>query len=155
MKKAAAIVVDELEKIATPLNTTEEIEQVATISAQDATVGKIIASAMEQVGKDGVITVEEGRTFGLEVEITEGMKFDNGYISPYMVTDTEKMESRVDDAYILITDKKISSLKDIIGVLESLAQNGRRELVIIAEDIDGEALTGLILNKLKGSLNVL
>lgn len=155
MKKAASIVVDELEKIATPLNTTEEIEQVATISAQDATVGKIIASAMEQVGKDGVITVEEGRTFGLEVEITEGMKFDNGYISPYMVTDTEKMESRVDDAYILITDKKISSLKDIIGVLESLAQNGRRELVIIAEDIDGEALTGLILNKLKGSLNVL
>ncbi len=155
MKKAGALVVDELARLATPLNSQEEIEQVATISAQDATVGKIIASAMEQVGKDGVITVEEGRTFGLEIEVTEGMKFDNGYISPYMVTDTEKMESRVDDAFVLITDKKISSLKDIIGVLESLAENGKRELVIIAEDIDGDALTGLILNRLKGSLSVL
>ena len=155
MKKAGSLVVEELMNLATPLNTQEEIEQVATISAQDAEVGKIIANAMEQVGKDGVITVEEGRTFGLEVEVTEGMKFDNGYISPYMVTDTEKMESRIDDAAILITDKKISSLKDILGVLEGLAQSGRRELVIIAEDIDGEALTGLILNKLKGSLSVL
>ena len=155
MKKAGVLVVDELARLATPLNSQEEIEQVATISAQDATVGKIIASAMEQVGKDGVITVEEGRTFGLEIEVTEGMKFDNGYISPYMVTDTEKMESRVDDAFVLITDKKISSLKDIIGVLESLAENGKRELVIIAEDIDGDALTGLILNRLKGSLSVL
>ena len=155
MKKAGALIVDELARLATPLNSHEEIEQVATISAQDATVGKVIASAMEQVGKDGVITVEEGRTFGLEIEVTEGMKFDNGYISPYMVTDTEKMESRVDDAFVLITDKKISSLKDIIGVLESLAENGRRELVIIAEDIDGDALTGLILNRLKGSLSVL
>lgn len=155
MKKAGALVVDELARLATPLNSQEEIEQVATISAQDATVGKIIASAMEQVGKDGVITVEEGRTFGLEIEVTEGMKFDNGYISPYMVTDTEKMESRIDDAFVLITDKKISSLKDIIGVLESLAENGKRELVIIAEDIDGDALTGLILNRLKGSLSVL
>ncbi len=155
MKKAGALVVDELARLATPLNSQEEIEQVATISAQDATVGKVIASAMEQVGKDGVITVEEGRTFGLEIEVTEGMKFDNGYISPYMVTDTEKMESRVDDAFVLITDKKISSLKDIIGVLESLAENGKRELVIIAEDIDGDALTGLILNRLKGSLSVL
>lgn len=155
MKKAGALVVDELARLATPLNSQEEIEQVATISAQDATVGKVIASAMEQVGKDGVITVEEGRTFGLEIEVTEGMKFDNGYISPYMVTDAEKMESRVDDAFILITDKKISSLKDIIGVLESLAENGKRELVIIAEDIDGDALTGLILNRLKGSLSVL
>ena len=155
MKKAGALVVDELARLATPLNSQEEIEQVATISAQDATVGKIIASAMEQVGKDGVITVEEGRTFGLEIEVTEGMKFDNGYISPYMVTDTEKMESPVDDAFVLITDKKISSLKDIIGVLESLAEYGKRELVIIAEDIDGDALTGLILNRLKGSLSVL
>lgn len=155
MKKAADIVVNELSQITTPLNSEEEIEQVATISAQDASVGKIIASAMKQVGKDGVITVEEGRTFGLEVEITEWMKFENGYISPYMVSDMEKMEARIDDALILLTDKKISSLKDILGLLESLAQTGRRELVIIAEDIDGEALTGLILNKLKGSLNVL
>lgn len=110
---------------------------------------------MEKVGKDGVITVEEGRTFGLEVEVTEGMKFDNGYISPYMITDGEKMEGRINDAAILITDKKISSLKDILGVLESLAQSGKRELVIIADDIDGEALTGIILNKLKGVLTVL
>lgn len=155
MKRAGAIIVDELAKMATPLDSQAEIEQVATISAQDANVGKIIASAMEQVGKDGVITVEEGRTFGLEIEVTEGMKFDTGYISPYMVSDTEKMEARIDNAHILITDKKISSLKDILGILESLAQNGQRELVIIAEDIDWEALTGLILNKLKGSLNVL
>lgn len=155
MKKAGNLVVDELARISQPLNTQEEIEQVATISAQDAEVGQIIASAMEKVGKDGVITVEEGRTFGLEVEVTEGMKFDNGYISPYMITDSEKMASRIEDAHILITDKKISSLKDILGVLESLAQSGKRELVIIADDIDGEALTGIILNKLKWVLTVL
>ncbi len=155
MKKAGSLVVDELARISKPLNTQEEIEQVATISAQDAEVGRIIASAMEKVGKDGVITVEEGRTFGLEVEVTEGMQFANGYISPYMITDSDKMEGRIEDAYILITDKKISSLKDILGVLESLAQSGKRELVIIADDIDGEALTGIILNKLKWVLTVL
>lgn len=155
MKKAGSLVVAELANMSKPLNTQEEIEQVATISAQDAEVGQIIASAMEKVGKDGVITVEEGRTFGLEVEVTEGMKFDNGYISPYMITDGEKMEARISDAHILITDKKISTLKDILWVLESLAGSGRRELVIIAEDIDGEALTGIILNKLKGVLTVL
>ncbi len=155
MKKAGALVVAELANMSKALVTQEEIEQVATISAQDAEVGGIIAAAMEKVGKDGVITVEEGKTFGLEVEVTEGMKFDNGYISPYMITDGEKMEGRVNDAHILITDKKISSLKDIINVLESLAQSGRRELVIIADDIDGEALTGIILNKLKGVLTVL
>ena len=132
-----------------PLNTQEEIEQVATISAQDEEVGKIIATAMEKVGKDGVITVEDGRTFGLEIEVTEGMKFDNGYISPYMITDGEKMEARINDANILITDKKISTLKDILPLLEQLAGSGKRELVIIADDIDGEALTGIILNKLK------
>ncbi len=155
MKKAGSLVVAELSKMSKTLNTQEEIEQVATISAQDSEVGRIIADAMEKVGKDGVITVEEGRTFGLEVEVTEGMKFDNGYISPYMITDGEKMEGRINDAAILITDKKISSLKDILGVLESLAQSGKRELVIIADDIDGEALTGIILNKLKGVLTVL
>ncbi len=155
MKKAGALVVAELARISQPLHTQEEIEQVATISAQDAEVGRIIADAMEKVGKDGVITVEEGRTFGLEVEVTEGMQFDNGYISPYMITDSEKMEARITDAHILITDKKISSLKDILGVLESLAQSGSRELVIIADDIDGEALTGIILNKLKWVLTVL
>ncbi len=155
MKKAGSLVVAELEKMSKTLHTQEEIEQVATISAQDSEVGRIIADAMEKVGKDGVITVEEGRTFWLEVEVTEGMQFDNGYISPYMITDGEKMEWRISDAHILITDKKISSLKDILGVLESLAQSGKRELVIIADDIDGEALTGIILNKLKWVLTVL
>ena len=149
MKLAGSLVVAELAKLSTPLDSQAEIEQVATISGQDTEVGRIIADAMEKVGKDGVITVEEGTTFGLEVEVTEGMKFDNGYVSPYMITDGEKMESRVNDAAILITDKKISSLKDILGVLESLASSGKRELVIIADDIDGEALTGIILNKLK------
>ncbi len=155
MKKAGALVIKELANMSKPLNTQEEIEQIATISAQDSEVGQIIAKAMQEVGKDGVISVEEGRTFGLEVEVTEGMKFENGYISPYMITDGEKMLSRIDDAYILITDKKISTLKDIINVLESLAGSGKRELVIIAEDIDGEALTGIILNKLKGALTIL
>lgn len=155
MKKAWNLVIEELANMSKPLNTQEEIEQIATISAQDSEVGQIIAKAMKEVGKDGVISVEEGRTFGLEVEVTEGMKFENGYISPYMITDPEKMLSRIENAHILITDKKISTLKDIINVLESLAASGKRELVIIAEDIDGEALTGIILNKLKGALTIL
>jgi chaperonin GroEL len=155
MKKAGEVVALELEKAAKHLNTKEEIAQVATISAQDAEVGAIISDAMEKVGKDGVITVEEWQTFGLTVDLTEGMKFDNGYISPYMVSDSEKMEARISDPYILVTDKKVSSLKDILPVLEELAQSGRRDLVIIAEDVDGEALTGIILNKLKGVLDVL
>jgi chaperonin GroEL len=155
MKQAGDMVTAELVRTSKPLLTQEEVEQVATISAQDAQVGRIIASAMEQVGKDGVITVEEGRTFGLTVQVTEGMKWDTGYISPYMVTDMEKMEARIQDAYILVTDKKISTLKDILGILEALAKSGTRELVVIAEDIDGEALTGVILNKLKGVLTVL
>ena len=155
MKKAGEIVAAELELNARHLSTKAEIAQVATISAQDSEVGVIISDAMEKVGKDGVITVEEGQTFGLSVELTEGMKFDNGYISPYMVSDSEKMESRISDAHILITDKKISSLKDILPVLEGLSAMGKRELVIIAEDVDGDALTGLILNKLKGVLTVL
>ena len=155
MKKAGTIVVDALAKMSKPLNTQEEIEQVATISAQDEEVGKIIADAMEKVGKDGVITVEDGRTFGLEIEVTDGMKFDNGYISPYMISHPEKMEARINDASILITDKKISTLKDILPVLEQLAGTGKRELVIIADDIDGEALTGIVLNRLKGTLTIL
>ena len=155
MKRAGQAVAAELEANARHLATKAEIAQVATISAQDSEVGEIISDAMEKVGKDGVITVEEGQTFGLSVELTEGMKFDNGYISPYMVSDSEKMESRITDAHILITDKKISSLKDILPVLEGLSAMGKRELVIIAEDVDGDALTGLILNKLKGVLTVL
>ncbi len=155
MKKAGEVVDAELTKNAKMLSTKEEIAQVATISAQDAQVGAIISDAMDKVGKDGVITVEEGQTFGLSVELTEGMKFDNGYISPYMVSDTEKMEARIADAHILITDKKVSNLKDILPVLEALAGMGKRDLVIISDDVDGDALTGIILNKLKGILNVL
>ncbi len=155
MKKAGEIIEIELAKNAKMLSSKEEIAQVATISAQDAEVGAIISDAMDKVGKDGVITVEEGQTFGLAVELTEGMKFETGYISPYMVSDAEKMEARISDAHILITDKKVSSLKDILPVLEQLAGNGKRDLVIIADDVDGDALTGIILNKLKGILNVL
>jgi chaperonin GroEL len=155
MKKAGQLVNEELTKIAKKISTSEEIEQVATIAAQDSEVGAIISEAMAKVGNNGVITVEEGKTQGLEVELTEGMKFENGYISPYMMTDGEKMEARISDAKILITDKKISSLKDILPLLEQLASSGKRELVIIAEDVDGEALAALILNKLKGVLTVL
>lgn len=155
MKKAGELVSEELARNAKMLSTKEEIAQVATISAQDAEVGAIISDAMDKVGKNGVITVEGGQTFGLSVELTEGMKFETGYISPYMVSDAEKMEARIEDAHILITDKKVSSLKDILPVLEQLAGMGKRDLVIIAEDVDGDALTGIILNKLKGALNVL
>jgi chaperonin GroEL len=131
------------------------IAQVATISAQDAEVGKMIAQVISEVGKDGVITVEESQTFGLESEIVKGMKFDKGYISPYMVTNTEKMETELKEPYILITDKKISSLNDFLPLLEKIAQAGKKELVIIAEDVEGEALATLVVNKLRGILNVL
>lgn len=149
MKVAGDTVVESLRSQSKILSGKDEIMQVATISAQDAEVGEIIADAMEKVGQNGVITVEEGKTFGLSVEITEGMKFETGFVSPYMVSDPEKMEGRVEDAYILITDKKISSLKDLMPALESLLSTGKRDLVIIADDLEGDALAGIILNKLK------
>lgn len=155
MKMAGDLIEAELAKNSKKISTSEEITQIATISAQDSEVGEIISMAMSKVGNDGVITVEEGQTFGLEVELTEGMKFDNGYVSPYMVSDAEKMEARMTDTYILITDKKITSLKDMIPVFEELAGSGKRDLVIIAEDVEGDALAGIILNKLKGAFNVL
>lgn len=155
MKKAGRLVEEELTRNAKTINTKEEIIQVATISAQDSEVGQIIWEAMEKVGKNWVITVEEWQTFGLEVELTEGMKFETGYMSPYMITDGEKMESRISDAKILITDKKISSLKDLLPILEQLASTGKRDLVIISEDIDWDALAWIILNRLKGVLNIL
>lgn len=133
----------------------EAIAQVATISAQDKQVGKIIAEAIEEVGKDGVITVEESQTFGIDHEVVKGMKFDKGYISPYMVTNTESMEAELKDPYILLTSKKISAINEILPLLEKLAQSGKKELVIIAEDIEGEALATLVVNKLRGTLNVL
>ncbi len=131
------------------------IAQVATISAQDAEVGKMIAQVIGEVGKDGVITVEESQTFGLSSEIVKGMKFDKGYISPYMVTNTEKMETELREPYILITDKKISAISEILPLLEKIAQAGKKELVIIAEEVEGEALATLVVNKLRGILNVL
>ena len=155
MKLAAAEVSKELEKHSRPVETSDEIAAIATISAQNEEAGRIIANAMEKVKRDGVITVEEGKTFGMTVTVTEGMQFKNGYIAPYMITDAEKMEARYTDVPLLITDKKISSTKDIIKILESLLQAGKRELVIICEDIDGEALTTVVLNKLKGVFSIL
>jgi len=133
----------------------DAIEQVATISAQDPEVGKMIAKVIAKVGKDGVITVEESQTFGLEEEVVEGMRFDKGYISPYMITSAESMEAELKDPHILITDKKISSIQEILPILEKIAQTGKKEMVIIAEDVEGEALATLVVNKLRGILNVL
>lgn len=155
MRKAGIVIAQELEKNAKMISTSEEITQVASLSAQDSEVGEIIAQAMEKVGNNGVITVEEGQTFGLELEVTEGMEFDTGYVSPYMVSNTEKMIAEMKDAPILITDQKISNMKDLLPLLEQLLKDGTKDLVIIAEEIEWEALTTIILNKLKGVLNIL
>ena len=141
--------------MAISIDSFEEIASVASISAQDPEIGKLIATVMDKVGKDGVITVEESKLLEFETEYVEGMQFDRGYISPYFVTDAEHMEAVIEDAYILIHDKKISSAQDIIPVLEKLVQIGRKNLVIIAEDVDGEALATLVLNKLRGMINAL
>jgi len=133
----------------------DAIAQVATISAQDKEVGKIISKVISEVGKDGVITVEESQTFGLDYEVVKGMKFDKGYISPYMVTNADSMDAVLKDPYILITTQKISAINDILPVLEKLAQMGKKEIVIIADDVEGEALATLVVNKLRGTLNVL
>ncbi len=152
--KASDAVVAKLLEMATPVKGKEEIAQVATISAADASIGELIAEVMEKVGKDGVITVEESKGLEFETEYTEGMQIDRGYISPYFVTNTERMEAELEDPFILITDKKVSSIQDILPVLEKVA-GARRPLVIIAEDVDGEALATLVVNKLRGTLNVL
>ena len=153
MDKATAVVVDELKKISSPINGKEDIARVASISANNEEIGTLIAEAMEKVSKDGVITIEESKTSSTDVEVVEGMQFDKGYVSPYMVTDTEKMETVMDNPYILITDKKISNIQEILPLLESLMQESGK-LVIIADDLEGEALSTLILNKLRGVLNV-
>ncbi len=152
---ATEFITNELANIAEPIDSNEKMEQVATISAQSEEVGKIIAEVFAQVGADGVVTVEEGQTLGLEKDIVEGMQFDNGYLSPYMVSNPENMSSIVEDAKILITDKKISSIQNILPLLEQVAQSGQKNLVIIAEDIESEALATLIVNKLRGTFNVL
>jgi chaperonin GroEL len=146
-------VVDYLKKLSKPVAKKEEVAQVATISAEDPEVGELISEIMEEIGKDGVITVEESRTFGLQKEIVKGLQFDRGYISPYMVTDSERMEAIFEDPKILITDKKISSLNEILPVMEKLIQKGKKELVIIAEDVEGDALATLVVNKLRGIFN--
>ncbi|WP_340021627.1 chaperonin GroEL [Paenibacillus sp. FSL K6-1096] len=150
--KAVKTAVAELQKIAKPIEDSQSIAQVAAISAADDEVGQLIAEAMEKVGKDGVITVEESRGFLTELEVVEGMQFDRGYISPYMITDTDKMEAVLENPYILITDKKISSTQEILPLLEKIVQQAR-PLVIIAEDIEGEAQAMLIVNKLRGTFN--
>ena len=151
--KAVTVAVDELKKISVPVNGKEDIARVASISANNEEVGELIAEAMEKVSKDGVITIEESKTSNTELNVVEGMQFDKGYVSPYMVTDTDKMEAVVDNPYILITDKKISNIQEILPLLEALMQQSGK-LVIICDDIEGEALSTLVLNKLRGVLNV-
>ncbi len=155
INKATKVVVAELAKMAEPVDSNEKIEQVATISAQSPEVGKIIAEVFAQVGADGVVTVEDGQTMGLEKEVVEGMQFDNGYLSPYMISDPSNMSSVIENAKILLTDKKISSIQEILPLLEQVVQSGEKNMVIIAEDVDSEALATLIVNKLRGTFNVL
>lgn len=147
--------VEVLRRMAKPIKADSEVRQVATISAESEEIGKIIADTIKKIGKDGVVTVEESQTFGVDSEIVEGLEFDKGYLSPYMITNAERMEAEYRDPVILVTDKKISTVKEILPLLEKLASSGRKDLVIIAEDIDGEALTTFIVNKLRGSFNVL
>jgi chaperonin GroEL len=150
IKMAVDTAVEEIKKISKPVNGKEDIARVAAISAGDEEIGKLISDAMEKVGNEGVITVEESKSMGTELDVVEGMQFDRGYVSAYMVTDTEKMEAVLDDAFILITDKKISNIQEILPILEQIVQQGKK-LLIIAEDVEGEAMTTLILNKLRGT----
>ena len=152
---AADIVSGNILEQSTPIETKEEIANVASVSAQDSEIGDLIAEVMDKVGKDGVVTVEESRGLEFETEYVEGMQFDRGYISPYFVSNSETMESSIEEPYILIHDKKVSAAQDIIPILEKLHQVGKRELVIIAEDVDGEALATMVVNKLRGAINVL
>ena len=150
IEKAVDAIVSELGSMAKSVDSKEQIAATASISAADATIGEMIAEAMDKVGKEGVITVEESNTFGLELELTEGMRFDKGYVSPYFVTDTDRMEAVLEDAYVLIVNSKISNIKDLVPVLEKVMQSGK-PLAIIAEDIEGEALATLVVNKIKGT----
>ena len=153
IKKAVDAIVEELKKFSVPVDNSDAIASVAAISAADERIGELIAEAMEKVGKDGVITVEESRSMGTQLDVVEGMQFDRGYLSPYMVTDPEKRVAELEDPYILITDKKISNIQDILPVLEQVLQESR-PVLLIADDIEGEALATLVVNKLRGTLNV-
>lgn len=155
IEAAAKDAVEELKKMAKPIKGKEDIRQVATISAESAELGKTIGDIVEKVGKDGVVTVEESQSIGIESDFVEGMEFDKGYVSAYLVTNPERMEAEMKDAPILVTDKKISTIKEILPLLEKIAQAGKKDLVIIADDVDGEALATFIVNKLRGAFNVL
>ncbi len=154
VSRATALVIEKLKEISQKVSTQEDIINVATISSGDPEIGKLIADIIKEVGKDGVITVEESKTLGLSHEIVKGLQFDRGYVSPYMVTNPEKMEAVLDNPYILITDKKLSSIHEILPLLDKIVQSGKKELLIIADDISGEALATLVVNKLRGVLNV-
>jgi chaperonin GroEL len=155
MEKKVQEIVARLKEMSKVISTREEMAQVASISANDKELGEKIAEAMHKVGKDGVVTVEEGQSFGVEVETVEGMQFDKGYVSPYMITNVEKMRAEYNEPYILVTDKKISSIKEILPLLEKVIETGKKDVVIIAEDIEGETLSTFVLNKLRGTFNVL
>jgi chaperonin GroEL len=155
LKKAGASVVKALEGQVEAINDNKKIKEVATLSAKDEEIGGLIATVMEKVGKEGIVTVDDSNTVGSSYEIVEGMQFDRGYVSQYMVTNQEKMESVLEEPYVLVTDKKISSIQDILAILEKIVASGKKELLIIADDVDGEALTTLIVNKLRGVFNVL
>ncbi len=157
IERATEVVVKRLKDLSIPISASKksEIAQVATISAKDRAIGDKIAEVIQQVGKDGVVTVEQSQTFGIEHEIVEGMQFDRGYVSPYMITNAERMEAIYENPYILITDKKVSAINDILPLLEKLAKTGKKELVIVADDVEGEALATLVVNKLRGIFHTL
>ncbi|MAF20086.1 MAG: chaperonin GroEL [Parcubacteria group bacterium] len=155
IEKGVEAVIESLKKMSKDVVGKAEIAQVATISAEDSEIGDLISEAIQEIGKDGVITVEESQTFGLSKEAVKGMRFDKGYISPYMITNSEKMQAEFEDPYILITDKKISSIQEILPLLEKITQSGKKEFVIIAEEVDGDALATLVVNKLRGTFNAL
>ncbi len=155
IEAGANAIVAALREAAKPIKTREEFRQVATISAESEEIGKIIADTIDKVGKDGVVTVEESQTVGIDSEVVKGLQFDKGYVSPYMITNPERMEAEYNDVAILLIDKKISSVKEVLPLLEKLAQSGKKDIVIIADDVDGEALSTFIVNKLRGTFNVL
>jgi len=155
LDKGFQVVIEALKKISKPIQTKAEVSQVATISAENPEIGNLIAEVIEEVGKDGVVTVEESKTFGLQKEIVKGLQFDRGYVSPYMITNMERMEAVYEDPYILVTDKKISSLAEILPALEKVVQTGKKVLVIIADEVEGDDLATLVVNKLRGIFNTL
>src|SRR5690606_31701193 len=150
IEAATEAAVEAIKKVAVEVDSKDQIAQVASISAADAEIGKTISEAIDKVGKDGVITVEESQTFGIEMDLVEGMRFDKGYISPYFVTDPDRMEAVLDDAYLLFVGSKVSAVRDVVPVLEKVMQAGK-PLVIIAEDVEGEALATLVVNKIRGT----